>query len=309
MAESYGKGVRIVQETTRPLYEYEDYISFPKPTDMPPFWVEIAGVSHCDGEYRVFREDSKVCVCEYIIKGSGTLHIGGKTYYPKAGDIYILPEFEKHEYYTNADDPWTKIFFNARGTGVSSMLNAFEMKNKVLFTNCEDMRPVFEKIYAKTQQELPTEQIMVECCELFVRLLFGLYNKIKTMDETQEEAQKVKTFIENNLERELSMNEIAASIYRSRDYTNRLFKRYYNVTPYFYYNNLRIEKAKALLQHTSLSVQQISEKLGYKNAKSFSKHFRYTTGMTASSYRRIEHGARKELEEQPNSSDEDAQNL
>lgn len=282
-------------KVTKPLYEYEDFKAFPKPVDMPPFWLEMSGISHCDGDYRVFREDSKVCVCEYIIKGSGTLHIGGKTYHPRAGDIYILPEFEKHEYYTDPDDPWTKIFFNARGTGVSSMLNAFEMKNKVLFSNCEDLYPVFENLFLKTQEELPTEQIMIDCCELFVQLLFRLYNKIKTTDETLEEAQKVKSFIENNIERELSVKEIADSIYRSRDYTNRLFKRYYNTTPYAYFNNLRVEKAKALLQHTSLSVQQISEKLGYKNGKSFSKHFRYTTGMTASHYRQIEHGARKAL--------------
>ncbi len=175
------------------------------------------------------------------------------------------------------------------------MLNAFEMKNKVLFSGCDELRQIFEDIYSRTQEDLPADLIMIDCCRLFVELLFRLYYKIRTIDETLEEAQKVKAFIESNVERELSMQEIAASIYRSRDYTNRLFKRYYSITPYLYYNNLRIEKAKGLLQHTSLSVQQISEKLGYKNGKSFSKHFKYCTGMTASFYRRIEHGARKDL--------------
>lgn len=285
-----------MNEATKPLYEYEEFKSFQRPADMPPFWIEIVGISHCDGKYRVFREDSKVCVCEYIIKGTGTLHIAGKTFHPKAGDIYILPEFEKHEYYTNPDDPWTKVFFNVRGTGVASMLNAFEMKNKVLFSNCEDLSGIFDAIYGKAQEDLPTEQIMVECCELFVRLLFRLYNKVMDIDETREEAQTVKAFIENNSERDLSVKEIAASIYRSRDYTNRLFKRYYNTTPYLYYNTIRIKKAKALLLHTSLSVQQISEKLGYKNGKSFSKHFKYITGMTASCFRRREHDAKKDIE-------------
>lgn len=277
----------------RAMYDYEDVKCFPKPVDMPPFWIEMAGISHCDDKYHIFREDSKVCVCEYIIKGSGTLHIGGKTYHPKAGDIYILPEFERQEYYTDPKEPWTKIFFNVRGTGVSSMLNAFEMKNKFLFSNCEELYPVFEKIFLKTQEDMPVEQIMMECCEFFVYLLFSLYNKVKTTDETLEEAQKVKLFIENNIERELTMKEIADSIYRSRDYTNKLFKNYYNMTPYAYYLDLRVEKAKALLQHTSLSVRQISEKLGYKNGKSFSKQFRYMTGMTATHYRQIEHGVRQ----------------
>lgn len=280
-------------EKIRAMYDYEDVKCFPKPVDMPPFWVEMAGVSNCDEQYHILREDSKVCVCEYIIKGSGTLHIGGRTYHPKAGDIYILPEFERHEYYTDPKEPWTKIFFNIRGTAVSSMLNAFELKNKILFSGCEELCPVFEKIFLKTQGNIPAEQIMIECCELFVHLLFCLYNKVKTTNETMEEAQKVKLFIENNIERELTMKEIADSIYRSRDYTNKLFKRYYDTTPYAYYLDLRVEKAKALLQHTTLSIRQISEKLGYKNGKGFSKQFRYITGMTASHYRKIEHGAKR----------------
>lgn len=281
-------------EMTKALYDYEVVKCFPKPIDMPPFWIEMCGISECDEKYHIVREDSKVCVCEYIIKGKGTLHISGKTYHPKAGDIYMLPEFERHEYYVDPKDPWTKIFLNVRGTGVSHMLNAFEMKNKFLFSDCEEFYPVFEKIFSKAQENIPAEQIMIECCEFFVHLLFCLYNKSKNADENRNEAQEVKSFIENNLERELSMKEIAASIYRSRDYTNRLFKRYYDTTPYTYYLELRVEKAKALLLHTTMSIQQISEKLGYKSGKCFSKQFRYMTGMTASYYRKKEHGARRD---------------
>lgn len=281
-----------MSEVIRAMYDYEDVKCFPKPVDMPPFWIEMAGFSECDEQYHISREDSKVCVCEYIIKGSGTLHIGGKTYHPKAGDIYILPEFTKHDYYTDPEDPWKKIFFNVRGTAVSSMLNAFELKNRILFSDCEEVYTVFEKIILKTQENISVEQIMIECSEHFIHLLFRLYNKVKTMDETMGEAQKVKMFVENNIERELTMKEIADSIYRSRDYTNKLFKRYYNMTPYAYYLNLRIEKAKALLQHTTLSIQQISEKLGYKNGKCFSKQFQYMAGVSPSHYRKTWHGAR-----------------
>lgn len=284
----------IMPEKISAMYDYENVKCFPKPIDMPPFWIEMAGVSECDEQYRIFREDSRICVCEYIIKGSGTLHIGGKTFYPKAGDIYILPEFERHEYYTDPEDPWTKIFFNVRGTAVSSMLNAFGLKNKIVFSGCEEFYPVFERMFSKTQQNIPEEQIMVECCELFVRLLFELYNKVKITVGTMEEAQKVKLFIENNIERELTMKEIADSIYRSRDYTNKLFKEHYDTTPYAYYLDLRMEKAKALLLHTTLSIRQISERLGYKNGKCFSKQFRYMTGMTASHYRKIEHGVKRD---------------
>jgi len=286
-----------MEEKLSSLYDYEDVKSFPKPIDMPPFWVSASGVSYCDADYHIYRKESKVCVCEYIIKGTGTVHIKGKTFYPKAGDIYILPEFENHEYYTDPKDPWIKIFFNIRGTGVSSMLNIFELKNKFIFSDCEDIYPLFEAMLLKVNEDIPIEQIMKECCKFFVEILFTLYNKAKATNHELLEAQNVKNFIESNVERELTLKEIADSIYRSQDYTNKLFKRYYNETAYAYYNNLRLEKAKALLLHTSLHVWEIAEKLGYKNGKSFSKFFYNKTGMSATRYRNVRHGTRKNKEE------------
>lgn len=273
----------------KPKYQYEDVKCFAKPVDIPPFWVEMSGISNCDGRYYILREDSRVCVCEYIIKGSGTVLFNGKEYHPKAGDVYLMPQYTRHEYYTDPNDPWVKIFFNVYGTGISSMLNAFDVKDKVLFSNCEELHPLFERFFLKTQEDIPVEQVMRECNMLFIGILYCLHEKVKKKNETSEEAQKLKDFIDKNIERELSIREIADAIYRSPDYVNRLFKRYYETTPYAYYMHLRTEKAKALLQHTSLSIQEISERLGYKNSHYFSKQFRYATGMTATMYRRDKH--------------------
>ncbi len=270
----------------KPVYDYEDVKSFVEPVDMPPFWIEMAGVSNCDERYSIVREESKVIVCEYIISGSGTLVIDGQTYYPETGDVYVLPQFMRHEYHADPDNPWVKIFFNVQGSGVSSLLKAFGVKNQVLFSNCEDLYPLFEAFYSKTKEQIPVEEIMEECCALYVRLLMRLRNKIQKTNQDSQEIQLLKEFIENNLDRELTIKEMASSIYRSRDYTNKLVKRYYNMSLYSYYINLRIEKAKALLQHTSISIREISERLGYQNSQYFSKQFRHVTGVTPSYYRR-----------------------
>lgn len=103
----------------------------------------------------------------------------------------------------------------------------------------------------------------------------------------ENDCEELKRFINENVERNLSIKEIADSIHRSHDYANRLFKRYCNTTPYAYYLHLRIEKAKDLLQHTTLPIKKISERLGYKSPLHFSKQFHNITGMTASEYRCI----------------------
>ena len=276
----------IVLDLILPQYEYEDVKCFAKPIDTPPFWIEMTGISNCDERYRISREDSPIAVCEYIIKGSGNLCMNQKMYHPKAGDVYILSPYTKHEYYTNPDEPWVKMFFNIYGSSVSPLIQSFGLKDKVVFSNCEELRELFEAFYKKTQEHVPVEWIMEECNIIFIRLLSRLRSRIAEKNENSMEAQAIKHFIESNIHRELTMKEISASIYRSADYTNRLFKRCYDITPYAYYINLRIERAKALLQHTSLSIQEISEKLGYKNEQYFSKQFRHVAGMTASSYRR-----------------------
>lgn len=272
----------------KPLYDYEDVRCFARPIDKPSFWVEMAGISNCDDKYAILREQSSICVCEYIVKGSGTVILQGNTYHPKAGDVYLLPQYTRHEYYTNPNDPWVKVFFNVYGTGVSSMIQAFGLKEQVLFKDCEELRPLFEKIILKTRESIPDEQMMQELSMLFTGILYTLSEKTKKKQETNEEAQQLKDFIDRNVERELSIPEIAGSIYRSTDYANRLFKQYYNITPYAYYMKLRTENAKALLKHTSLSIGEIAERLGYKSGQYFSKQFRYATGMTATAYRRNE---------------------
>lgn len=47
------------------VYKFEDVYSFLVPEKMPPFWVEMAGVSYCNGYYHIDREESDVTVIEY----------------------------------------------------------------------------------------------------------------------------------------------------------------------------------------------------------------------------------------------------
>lgn len=51
-----------------------------------------------------------------------------------------------------------------------------------------------------------------------------------------------------------------------------------------YYKRMRIERVKILLNHTALSLQEIAEKLDFKNAKNLARIFKEITGQTVSAY-------------------------
>lgn len=278
----------MLPETRKSVYEFEDVRCFPREDNLPAFWIEMSGVSNCDGRYYISRDNSDVVVCEYIIKGKGTLNVNGHIYYPTAGDIYILPEGTVHEYYADKTDPWVKIFFNLQGTAVMGMLEAFGLQDKILFYNCDALYSLFEEIYESTKEMVSTEKIMQKCCGLFARLLLGLHQKEYKVVSASDEAQKVKEYIDRNIHRELKISEIAQYIFRSEVYVNRLFKNNYGITPYAYYIEQRISDAKALLKHTTMSVSEISERLGYPNSQYFSKQFHRIVGKTALQYRKQE---------------------
>lgn len=267
------------------VFDFEDVRSFVAPKQMPSVWVEMSGLSYCDSTYRIDRVCSDVTVVEYVISGTGSLFVGGNTYHPSAGDIYILHEKSDHSYIADKKDPWVKIFVNLKGTAVPGMLQAFGLHKKALYSGCEELYPVFAELFEATKQDVPTDVIMEQCAMILTKLLSRMSSKVLQELQPTEEAKQLKNFIDSNYQRDLTMNEIASSIFRSNDYANKLFKRFYGNTPYAYYIEAKISHAKALLLHTSLSISQIAERLGYKNDQYFSKQFRKVTGMTATRFR------------------------
>jgi AraC family transcriptional regulator len=92
-------------------------------------------------------------------------------------------------------------------------------------------------------------------------------------------------FMHAQLDRELSIEEIAAAAYLSPFHFSRLFKKLTGATPHAYLANLRIARAQTLLAETDLSITQIAARVGYASSSHFTKAFRQATGLTPREFR------------------------
>lgn len=268
------------------MFDFEDIQVFPTPPICPPFWVWMSGISNCDGTYYIDRPCAETCVFEYIIQGTGTLELDDQFFTPSAGDMYILPLGSHQRYASSSHDPWKKIFFNLQGDAIPLFLKAYNLTGHAIFSNCESFYPLFQEFFQKTLQPIPVETIMEECCMLLHKILMRLQHRIQNPIEIPEEARKLKAYIDNKMNSSLSIEELAGVIYRSPDYTNKLFQKYYNETPYAYYIRRKIETAKILLSDTKLAINQIADRLGFKDPHYFSRQFHRHTGMTPMEYRK-----------------------
>ncbi len=92
-------------------------------------------------------------------------------------------------------------------------------------------------------------------------------------------------FIENNYPNNISLDDVANSVFLSSGYLSSLFKNETGFTVYEYITNTRMAEAKKLLKTSDNKIAEISEKVGYNNVQSFIRFFKKYYAITPAEYR------------------------
>ncbi|GAL16541.1 transcriptional regulator AraC family [Vibrio maritimus] len=92
-----------------------------------------------------------------------------------------------------------------------------------------------------------------------------------------------KAFMEQHHSENIELNDLAKAAFMSRFHYVRVFKQLYGVTPRSYLRDLRINKAKLLLQQ-GLSITETCYSVGYESLATFSNTFRKCTGQSPKHY-------------------------
>lgn len=88
----------------------------------------------------------------------------------------------------------------------------------------------------------------------------------------------VKSYINQNLDQKLTLNEVAAAFGISPGYLSSLFGKYSDMGFVAYVNHAKITAAKEMLRESNDKIYEIAEKLGFESAFYFSKVFKKVEG-------------------------------
>ncbi|WNR45340.1 response regulator [Paenibacillus roseipurpureus] len=106
--------------------------------------------------------------------------------------------------------------------------------------------------------------------------------------QKEEEASSVITraiqYMKDNLDKNVTVNELAKHVYLSASYFANLFKKVTGTTLIHYMTGLRIERAKEMLLNDS-QVQEVALSLGYEDRSYFTDVFKKYTGMTPTDFK------------------------
>ena len=106
---------------------------------------------------------------------------------------------------------------------------------------------------------------------------------------------RVRDLIDRAYAGQLDLAALARSAHVSESHFSRSFAEAFGVTPHRYLLTTRLERAKALLRGTDLSVTEVCLQVGFTSLGSFSTQFRRFVGESPSAYRAHGHDELAEI--------------
>ena len=109
--------------------------------------------------------------------------------------------------------------------------------------------------------------------------------KDKPQDDSAE-IQKIKNLVEKEYMRDITLGYVAEKVHLAPAYVSYIFKKETGQTLIKYITEVRMEKARMLLEQGELKIVQIARACGYENQSYFNRAFKNYFGVTPKQFGR-----------------------
>lgn len=249
-----------------------------------------AGDKQCDESWTQLNNRFPYDSIGYIRKGEVSLTVNGQVSVMQPGALYYIPAMNLFSHYATqglARVYWTHFVLGPEDLKLSHRL---EFPVSVKLSRPQEVESLFEELLAAREDNSPggallRNGLMGQLAALFLTL--GQESLRLRPTERFEEMRRTAEYIRENLDKELSVELLAARVGLNPHYFIRVFQHFFHETPMHFVLRQREEEARRLLECSSLSVKEIGLSLGFSNQNYFSAFFKKRSGCSPSAYRAL----------------------
>lgn len=250
-------------------------------------------------------------ICQVGEYGAGVFTVEGKKHSIGPGDVFFARPGVIHQI-QNTQTPSMELFWvswtwaphskSERGADVSTLLNAFSNSNVLVVRDDGRVATIWNALRAVADGTLlPGSATQIQ--SLVPTLLLALAQlgagPILESEPTEifsaresaghRAARLAIRYIHDNLERRLSLEEVAAQVHVSPRHLSRLIQNFAGTSPATYIEQARVDRACALLREASTPIKEIAARVGYNDVHHFTRVFSRRCGVSPGAFRQGGH--------------------
>jgi AraC-like DNA-binding protein len=232
----------------------------------------------------------------YVVSGKGKVMLPNKDgkneiYTIQAGQGFLLFPGVVSTYWADDKDPWEYLWLEFDGLRVITALS---------LVNMDAYYPVYRSLNEQLRTKMVEEMnyILQNPKETPFHTIAHLYLFFDYLTRSAKNTQVVATskmatfyvrecltYIEQNYQNPITIEEIAAALGINRSYLGKIFHRIVGKSPQQFLIQYRMAKATELLNLTSLKIGEIAKEVGYENQLHFSRIFKNTYEVSPKQWR------------------------
>jgi AraC-like DNA-binding protein len=266
-----------------------DPVLFSRPTPKAPLWLSRVAREAWGPRTYAYRGDFPTSSVVVILDGRGGFSAAGRTWDLTMGSVFTFGPGGEHAFWCDHEDPLRLIIMDLRGPEASPLLG------DTFSAVCTVIQPpvphllfeLTETIFSIAKSYVPNAH---ETCLWAMQGLLSLLRGSRRMEAgntppARRRYEQCRRILHQKFVTMQSAAEAAEECGIGQEYMCRLFRRFGQISPQQYLQQLKMRYAQTLLRDNAMSVKQIAAELGYHDPYTFSKLCKRVLGAPPSSFR------------------------
>ncbi|WP_217595333.1 AraC family transcriptional regulator [Cohnella sp. GbtcB17] len=231
----------------------------------------------------------------YVRSGSAKLRVGDRVYDIAPGTVIFIPPLLEHDQYKDNDEEteflWWHFTYRIQNTvDVLPFLRIpfiYPLRDHRRFEDAFD-----ELIRCRNPEDGHLPKVILQKAKALELLYVLLDNAVGQANDANPELPPAGFLslllkLAARPEAHFTLADLAKDMHMNPTYVSNQFKKIFGKSPILLHRELKIAKAKALLETGDRTVADIGADLGFEDAQSFTRLFKKYAGISPIQYRRL----------------------